>query len=76
MKHRNIAADTEIVIIFEAKKQKEKRIMATAIKATPTLEGKEAEEFLRKAEEAEKNYVIDTRLLYFDLLQMRQRQKH
>lgn len=50
--------------------------MATVIKATPTLEGKEAEEFLRKAEEAEKNYVIDTRLLYFDLLQMRQRQKH
>lgn len=33
--------------------------MATAIKAIPTLEGKEAEEFLRRAEEAEKNFVIE-----------------
>lgn len=34
--------------------------MATAIKAIPTLEGKEAEEFLRKAEEAERSFVIDS----------------
>lgn len=34
--------------------------MATAIKAIPTLEGKEAEEFLRRAEEAEKNYIIES----------------
>ena len=31
-------------------------IMATAIKAIPTLRGKEAREFLRHAEEAERNY--------------------
>lgn len=31
-------------------------IMATAIKAIPTLEGKEAEAFLRHAEEAERNF--------------------
>lgn len=30
--------------------------MATAIKAIPTLEGKEAEAFLRHAEEAERNF--------------------
>jgi hypothetical protein len=30
--------------------------MATAIKAIPTLEGKEAEVFLRHAEEAERNF--------------------
>ncbi len=30
--------------------------MATAIKAIPTLQGKEAEEFLRHAEEAERNF--------------------
>ena len=30
--------------------------MATAIKAIPTLKGKEAREFLRRAEEAERNY--------------------
>ena len=30
--------------------------MATAIKAIPTLKGKEAREFLRHAEEAERNY--------------------
>lgn len=30
--------------------------MATAIKAIPTLRGKEAREFLRHAEEAERNY--------------------
>ena len=38
----------------------EKRIgeinMATAIKAIPTLQGKEAEVFLRHAEEAERNF--------------------
>jgi hypothetical protein len=30
--------------------------MATAIKAIPTLKGKEAREFLHRAEEAERNY--------------------
>ena len=30
--------------------------MATSIKAIPTLEGKEAEVFLRHAEEAERNF--------------------
>ena len=30
--------------------------MATAIKAIPTLKGKEAREFLRHAEDAERNY--------------------
>lgn len=30
--------------------------MATAIKAIPTLHGKEAKEFLRHAEEAERNF--------------------
>ena len=30
--------------------------MATTIKAIPTLKGKEAKEFLRHAEEAERNY--------------------
>ena len=30
--------------------------MATAIKAIPTLKGKEAREFLRHAEEAEREY--------------------
>jgi len=30
--------------------------MATEIKAIPTLKGKEAREFLRRAEEAERNY--------------------
>ena len=30
--------------------------MATAIKAIPTLKDKEAREFLRHAEEAERNY--------------------
>ena len=30
--------------------------MATAIKAIPTLKGKEAREFLRHAVEAERNY--------------------
>ncbi|MCR5574896.1 MAG: hypothetical protein K6F78_08775 [Bacteroidaceae bacterium] len=30
--------------------------MATAIKAIPTLKGKEAKEFLRHAKEAERNY--------------------
>lgn len=30
--------------------------MATAIKAIPTLRGKEAREFLRSAEEAERNF--------------------
>jgi len=30
--------------------------MATAIRAIPTLKGKEAREFLRHAEEAERNY--------------------
>lgn len=30
--------------------------MATAIKAIPTLKGKEAREFLRRAEEAERNF--------------------
>ena len=30
--------------------------MATAIKAIPTLKGKEAREFLHRAEEAEHNY--------------------
>ena len=30
--------------------------MATAIKAIPTLKGKEAHVFLRRAEEAERNY--------------------
>ena len=30
--------------------------MATAIKAIPTLKGKEAREFLRKAEDAEHNF--------------------
>ncbi|MBQ9236671.1 MAG: hypothetical protein IJ183_01970 [Prevotella sp.] len=30
--------------------------MATAIKAIPTLKGKEARAFLRHAEEAERNY--------------------
>lgn len=30
--------------------------MATAIKAIPTLKGREAREFLRHAEEAERNY--------------------
>ena len=32
------------------------KIMATAIKAIPTLHGKEAKEFLRHAEEAERNF--------------------
>lgn len=31
--------------------------MATAIKAIPTLKGKEAREFLLHAEEAERNYM-------------------
>ena len=30
--------------------------MATAIKAIPTLKGKEAREFLRQAEDAERNF--------------------
>lgn len=30
--------------------------MATAIKAIPTLEGKEAREFLRRAEETERDF--------------------
>ena len=30
--------------------------MATAIKAIPSLKGKEAREFLHRAEEAERNY--------------------
>lgn len=32
------------------------KIMTTAIKAIPTLHGKEAKEFLRHAEEAERNF--------------------
>ena len=32
--------------------------MATTIKAIPTLKGKEAREFLRHAEEAERNYIF------------------
>ena len=32
--------------------------MATAIKAIPTLKGKEAREFLHRAEEAERNYQV------------------
>ena len=36
--------------------------MATAIKAIPTLKGKEARKFLRKAEKAERDYKqIDNR---------------
>ena len=34
--------------------------MATAIKAIPTLKGNEAKEFLRNAEEAERNYDVDS----------------
>ena len=61
LKHRNIASGTKIVTIFAARKTKKReKIMATAIKAIPTLEGKEAEEFLRRAEEAEKNYIIES----------------
>ena len=37
-------------------KMKDYITMATAIKAIPTLKGKEAREFLRHAEEAEHNY--------------------
>jgi len=37
-------------------KMKDYITMATAIKAIPTLKGKEAREFLRHAEEAERNY--------------------
>lgn len=37
-------------------KIQEIKIMATAIKAIPTLHGKEAKEFLRHAEEAERNF--------------------
>ena len=33
--------------------------MATAIKAIPTLKGNEAKEFLKKAEEAERNFDVD-----------------
>lgn len=46
--------------LCSAKNKKREKIMATAIKAIPTLEGKEAEEFLRRAEEAEKNYIIES----------------
>lgn len=37
-------------------KKIEDKNMATAIKAIPTLHGKEAKEFLRHAEEAERNF--------------------
>ena len=42
--------------IFAADLKKGIRNMATAIKAIPTLKGKEAREFLHRAEEAERNY--------------------
>ena len=41
---------------FAAEKEKGDTIMATAIKAIPTLKGKEAREFLRHAEEAERDF--------------------
>lgn len=34
--------------------------MATAIKAIPTLKGNEAKEFLRNAEEAERNFDVES----------------
>lgn len=44
-----------IVTVVYSKKIEDKN-MATAIKAIPTLHGKEAKEFLRHAEEAERNF--------------------
>ena len=56
LKHRNIAVGTEIVIIFAAQNKKESRIMATAIKAIPTLYGDAARRFRDLADEAEMRY--------------------
>lgn len=42
---------------FDLSLQKHNTVnMATAIKAIPTLKGKEAREFLRQAEDAERNF--------------------
>ncbi len=45
-----------IVIIFAAQNKKERRIMATAIKAIPTLYGDAARRFRDLADEAERRY--------------------
>ena len=39
-------------------KGQEENVMATAIKATPTLRGREAREFLRNAEKVERNCYV------------------
>ena len=57
LKYKNIAAGTKIVIIFAAKNRiKEKRTMATAIKAIPTLYGEAARRFRDMADEAEREF--------------------
>ena len=44
---------------FAAEKEKGDTTMATAIKAIPTLKGKEAREFLHRAEEVERDFKGD-----------------
>jgi hypothetical protein len=47
---------SEYVCNFAPRIRKGDIEMATAIKAIPTLKGKEAREFLRRAEEAERDF--------------------
>jgi hypothetical protein len=44
------------VVTLRQEIEKVDRTMATAIKAIPTLKGKEAREFLRRAEEVEREF--------------------
>ena len=48
--------DSKIIRIFAHENKKRRYIMASAIKAIPTLKGKEAREFIRHAEEAERDF--------------------
>ena len=48
--------DSEKYRNFAPRIRKGNTTMATAIKAIPTLKGKEAREFLRRAEEAERDF--------------------
>ena len=45
-----------LIVTAVYSKKIEDKIFATAIKAIPTLHGKEAKEFLRHADEAERNF--------------------
>lgn len=55
-KYRNFAPESQRSQLLLDGNRKGYSAMATAIKAIPTLKGKEAREFLRRAEEAERDF--------------------